>query len=291
MADYNSNIDLLPVQHHHAHIVSCMIDNNVEGPVIGVALDGTGFGTDGKIWGGEFLVADYKGFERLGHIEYLPLPGGDAAIKRPYRTAISYMVSLLGEDAVNSKLAFFDGIAIDEVELIKKQVQAGINSPSTSSTGRLFDAISALLGLRNIIDYDAQAAIELEMAAYEADDRDGNICYPFTIDMKNGINLILLKELMSAIVEDLYQGKGTSTIAARFHTTVSEMVLEMCQLISQKTGIKQVALSGGVFQNRFLQRKIISLLMSQDFTVFSHNNIPCNDGGISLGQAVVANFN
>ena len=212
-------------------------------------------------------------------------------MKRPYRTAISYLVSLLGDEVLNSKLAFLNGIATDEVELIKQQVQAGINSPLTSSTGRLFDAISALLGIRNIIDYDAQAAIELEMAAYEADDRGGNTCYPFSIDIKNGVNIIQLKELISAIVEDLYMGKGTSTISARFHTTVSEMVSEMCQLISRKTGTKRVALSGGVFQNCLLQRKAISLLCAKDFTVFTHNQVPCNDGGISLGQAVVANFN
>lgn len=290
IADRNSNIKRIPVQHHHAHIVSCMIDNSVEGPVIGVALDGTGYGIDGKIWGGEFMIADRGSFERLGHIEYLPLPGGDAAIKRPYRTAVSYLLSLLGEDVFSSKLTFLDGIATDEVELIKKQVRASINCPSTSSMGRLFDAVSALIGLRNIIEYDAQAAIDLEMVAYAVDDHGKDERYPFSVDKKNGINIILLKELISAVVDDLFQGTGKSTISAKFHSTISVMVRDMCQLISGKTGINQVALSGGVFQNRLLQRMTMSLLKTEGFSVFTHNRVPCNDGGISLGQAVVANY-
>ncbi|MGA7677650.1 MAG: carbamoyltransferase HypF [Dehalococcoidia bacterium] len=281
-----SHLKLVPVQHHHAHIVSCMVDNNVENPVIGVALDGTGYGSDGRIWGGEFLVADYKAFQRMGHLEYLPLPGGAAAIKRPYRTAVGYLLKLLGEDSISPKLAFLKQVDAVEIELIKRQIQTGLNSPLNSSLGRLFDAVSALIGVRGEIDYEGQAAVELEMIAYDA----GDDSYPYSITEHDGTNIIQLKELLSAIVKDLYQGVSKATISARFHNTVAQMICEMCQLIARKTAINQVALSGGVSQNRLLLRKVVPLLEAASFSVLTHKQVPCNDGGISLGQAVIANF-
>ncbi len=284
------HLKLVPVQHHHAHIVSCMVDNSVETPVIGVAFDGTGYGGDGRIWGGEFLVADYKGFQRMGHLEYLPLPGGAAAIKRPYRTAIGYLLNLQGEGSLNSKLAFLKQIDPVEIELIKRQIQTGLNSPLNSSMGRLFDAVSALIGVRNEIDYEGQAAVELEMAAYDDCDKVGNKSYPFSIIENEVVNIVQLKELLSTIVEDLYQGISKATISAKFHNTVAQIICQMCQLIAKKTGINQVALSGGVFQNRLLLRKVAVLLESAGFSVLTHKQVPCNDGGISLGQAVIANF-
>jgi len=326
-----SHLKLIPVQHHHAHIVSCMVDNGVESPIIGVALDGTGYGSDGRIWGGEFLVADYKGFQRMGHLEYLPLPGGVAAIKRPYRTAIGYLLKLLGdeiifgnitchsdasaschserseesgdpsplprltnektpEDSTNPGLAFLKQVDPLEIELIKRQIQAGLNSPLCSSMGRLFDAVSALIGVRGEIDYEGQAAVELEMIAYEDNDKAGTKGYPYSIVENDGVNIIQLKELLSAIVEDLYQGVSKATISARFHNTVAQIICDMCQRIAKRTGISKVALSGGVFQNRLLLKKVIPLLQSADFSVLTHKQAPCNDGGISLGQAVIANF-
>jgi hydrogenase maturation protein HypF len=285
-----SHLELVPVQHHHAHIVSCMADNKVENPVIGVALDGTGYGSDGHIWGGEFLVADYKGFHRIGHLEYLPLPGGAAAIKRPYRTAIGYVLKLLGEDYISPKLAFLKKVDAVEIELIKRQIQTGLNSPLCSSMGRLFDAVSALIDIRSEIDYEGQAAIELEMVAYDAGDEVGNDSYPYSIIEHDGTNIIHLKELLSAIVKDLYKGVSKATISARFHNTIAKMICQMCQSIANKTGINQVALSGGVFQNRLLLRKVVPLLESTGFSVLTHKQVPCNDGGISLGQAVIANF-
>ena len=285
-----SHLKLVPVQHHHAHIVACMVDNKVETPVIGVALDGTGYGSDGRIWGSEFLVADYKGFQRMGHLEYLPLPGGAAAIKRPYRTAIGYLIKLLGEDSISPKLAFLKQVDAVEIGLIKRQIQTGLNSPLASSLGRLFDAVSALLGVRGEIDYEGQAAVELEMAAYDDCDRVGNKGYPYSILEQDGVNVIQLKELLSAIIEDLYQGVSKATISARFHNTIARMICEMCQLIAKKTGINQVALSGGVFQNRLVLRKAIPLLESAGFSALTHKQVPCNDGGISLGQAAIANF-
>ncbi len=294
---------LVGVQHHHAHIASCMADNGLENPVIGVAFDGTGMGADGNIWGGEFLVADYRSFHRVGHLEYLPLPGGTAAIKRPYRTAIGYLLTLLGGnildaviagEAKQSPLTSIQQVSDVEMEVIKRQLERRINSPLTSSMGRLFDAISALLGIRGEIDYEGQAAVELEMAAHayygEEAVSDTGESYPFRIVEDEGKRILRLKELLSAVVEDLRRGVPTARISAKFHSTVAQMTGEMCRLVANETGISQVALSGGVFQNRLLLRKTVSLLESDGFQVFTHRQVPCNDGGISLGQAVIANF-
>jgi hydrogenase maturation protein HypF len=305
-----AGMKLVPVQHHHAHVASCLADNGLEGPVIGVTLDGTGMGADGKIWGGEFLVADYRNFRRVGHLEYLPLPGGDAAIKRPYRTAIGYILSLLGEDALASFVATLNQskgkqsqpaslgrVGDVEIEVIKRQIERNINSPVTSSMGRLFDAVSALLGIRGEIDYEAQAAVELEMASYSSilarSVGDGAIAsaqesYPYRIVEDKGIRIVRIKNLLSAILEDLRHGTCSATIAARFHNTVAQLIDEMCRLVTDETGITQVALSGGVFQNRLLLRRAVSLLEASGLQVLTHRQVPCNDGGVSLGQAVIA---
>jgi hydrogenase maturation protein HypF len=299
---------LVPVQHHHAHIASCLADNGLEGPVIGVAFDGTGMGADGNIWGGEFLVADYHHFRRAGHLEYLPLPGGAAAIKKPYRIAIGYIRTLLGEDALNSviasearqsHLASIGHVTEVEVEIIKRQIERRVNSPLSSSVGRLFDAISALLGIRGEIDYEGQAAVELEMVAHsyviarrasdEAISR-AKESYPYCIVEDEGIRIVRLRNLLSATIEDLHQGISQGRISVKFHNTVARMINEMCHLIADETGLSQVAISGGVFQNRLLLRKTVRLLESSGFQVFTHRQVPCNDGGISLGQAVIANF-
>jgi hydrogenase maturation protein HypF len=303
-----SGMKLVPVQHHHAHIASCLADNGLESPVIGVAFDGTGMGADGNIWGGEFLVADYRNFRRAGHLEYMPLPGGAAAIKRPSRTAIGYILTLLGENVLNtviaseakqSQLAYIGQVTQVEIEVIKRQIEKKINSPLSSSMGRLFDAISALLGIRGEIDYEGQAAVELEMAAYSSvvarrvsDEAiyDTQESYPYYIVEDQGIRIVQLRDLLSAIIEDLYQDISRGRISVKFHNTVARMINEMCHLIADETGISQVALSGGVFQNRLLLGKAVSLLESSGFQVFTHRQVPCNDGGISLGQAVIANF-
>jgi len=284
-----SGIKLIPVQHHHAHIASCLADNGLEFSVIGVAFDGTGMGADGNIWGGEFLVADYRNFRRAGHLEYLPLPGGAAAIKRPRRTAIGYILTLLGENALNENLPVMREANDMEVEVIKRQIERRINSPLSSSMGRLFDAVSALLGIRGEIDYEGQAAVELEMAAYE-EDAQAQESYPYRIVEGEGIRVVHLRDLLSAVIKDSSQGISRGRISVKFHNTVAQMINEMCHLIADETGIRQVALSGGVFQNRLLLRKAVSLLESSGFQVFTHRQVPCNDGGISLGQAVIANF-
>jgi len=303
---------LVPVQHHHAHVASCLADNGLEGPVIGVAFDGTGMGADGNIWGGEFLVADYHDSRRAGHLEYLPLPGGDAAIKKPYRTAIGYVLTLLGEEGLNDvtgspgfiRTKQSHGVPVTQVtevemEVIKRQIERKINSPLTSSMGRLFDAISALLGIRGEVDYEGQAAVELEMAAYSSVLARGvsdetvstaRESYPYRIVEDEGVRIVRLKDLLSAVIEDLQHGVSRGRVSVRFHNTVAEVTNEMCRLLADETGITRVALSGGVFQNRLLLRKTTSLLENSGLQVFTHRQVPCNDGGVSLGQAVIANF-
>ena len=303
-----SGMKLVPVQHHHAHIASCMADNGLESPVIGVAFDGTGLGGDGTLWGAQFRVTDYRDYRRAGHLEYLPLPGGAAAIKRPRRTAIGYILTLLGENALNaviasgakqSQLTSIGQVTEFEVEVIKRQIERKINSPLSSSMGRLFDAVSALLGIRGEIDYEGQAAVELEMAAYSSiiamnvSDKaipHAQERYPYRIVEDEGIRIVRLKDLLSAVIEDFHHGISKGMISLKFHNTVARMINEMCQLIADESGISQVALSGGVFQNRLLLRKTVSLLESSGLQVLTHRQVPCNDGGISLGQAVIANF-
>ncbi len=280
------NLRLVPIQHHHAHIASCMADNGLEATVIGVSFDGTGYGTDGHIWGGEFLTADYKGFTRMGHFEYLPLPGGTLAIRKPYRTAIGYMLSL-GID-LDRKLPLFKQVDDAEVDIIKSQVEKSINTPLTSSCGRLFDAVSALIGVRGVIEYEAQAAIDLETIACDEASETGD--YPFSVIEQDGVNVIKLQDTFAAIIDDLHSNLPETIIAARFHNTIARMIVELCQRISAETGIKSVALSGGVFQNRLLMRRALALLESAGFNVYTHRQVPCNDGGIALGQVVIAQF-
>jgi hydrogenase maturation protein HypF len=289
------------IQHHHAHIASCMADNKLSCPVIGVIFDGTGLGDDGQIWGGEFLIADYSSYDRIGHLEYLPLPGGDTAIKKPYRIAVAYILSLLGEDALTRYLSSKEGQQINpnEIEIIKHQIARKLNTPNSSSMGRLFDTIAALTGIRKEIDYEGQAAIELEMAAYDHH-RDKSAAhsksqfdkkYPYHLTEENGVEIIKLATLLDAIMDDLLQGIPQTEIASKFHTTIAHMTNDICLLIARKNNLNRVALSGGVFQNRLLLRKTAKLLQSNGLRVFTHKQVPCNDGGISLGQAIIANFN
>jgi len=281
-------LSLVPIQHHHAHIVSCLVENKVEGPVIGVAFDGTGYGTDGTIWGGEFLLADWRSFQRIGHLEYAPLLGGAAAIKKPYRMALSYLYTLLGESFP------LEGLPISklnpaELKITKQQLKQGVNCPLTSSAGRLFDAVSALAGVREEIDYEAQAVIELEMLAPNEVDEFEWESYPFSIVEHQAVRVIKLGELFSAIVYDVKNQISIPLISLKFHNTVAQIITGMCKLIAKETGITQVVLSGGVFQNRLLLRLATAALQKAGISVVTHHLVPCNDGGISLGQAVIAN--
>ncbi len=271
------------VQHHHAHIVACMAENGVAEPAIGVALDGTGYGTDGTIWGGEFLLARYEGFERMGHLQTVPVPGGAAAIQRPYRMAYAYLRTLLGE--VPEGLAFLASVPAEELAVMDRQMERGINAPLTSSCGRLFDAVSALLGIRGIANYEAQAAIELEMAAA------GCLgTYPYQIRERDGRLVVELGDLFAALVAAVRAGDPVPLIAGRFHNTVVAFVVDMCERLRQATGNNTVAISGGVLQNRRLFKHLGRALGEAGFKVLTHRQVPCNDGGISLGQAVIASY-
>jgi hydrogenase maturation protein HypF len=279
---------LAPVQHHHAHIVSCMVDNGVRGEVIGVALDGTGYGTDGRIWGGEFLVADYRSFRRVGHLQYVPLPGGEAAIRSPYRMAIGHLYTLLGDEELKAALPFLGEVDELELGIIKQQIYKAINAPLTSSCGRLFDAVSALLGFHGQTTYEAQAAIELEMIA-AGQEGDGE-SYPFSILEQQGDRAIQLSEIWRGILNDLRAQLSPAAIALKFHNTIAQITADVCRQGAKETGLNRVALSGGCFQNRLLLTKTVGLLHEAGFEVLTHSQVPCNDGGVSLGQATIANF-
>ncbi len=284
------------VQHHHAHIASCLADNGAEGPVIGVAFDGTGYGTDGTIWGGEFLLADLTGFERVGHLDPVPMPGGAAAVKQPWRMAAAYLDAAFpggpGTAQAGARAsAAGTGVAALAVarrneqhwDDVLKLARRGVNSPLTSSAGRLFDAVAALLGVRDTVNYEGQAAIELEQLA----DPAVTSGYGATVEEREPF-CIKGADLVAAAAEELAAGEERSRIAARFHRGVAGLVERGCILLRERHGLSTVALSGGVFQNMLLLRDCVTRLESRGFTVLVHSRVPCNDAGISLGQAVVA---
>jgi hydrogenase maturation protein HypF len=276
-------LQFVGVQHHHAHIASCMAENGLHEAVIGVAFDGTGYGDDGQIWGGEFLVADFKHFKRRAHFKYVALPGGDNAIRKPYRMALSYLNDL--PEAITKDLTLFDRIDLMELNIVKKQIENKINSPLTSSCGRFFDAVSSLLGVCDVNGYEGEAAISLEMIA--ANDFEDKYLWP--ISRGKFPVIIDHNPILCDIICDLKIGVPVTIISAKFHNAVAGMISEMCGLIRENDRLNQVALSGGVFQNIYLLKRTISLLQDDGFDVYVHNQVPCNDGGIALGQAVIAN--
>ena len=283
-ADSLAGIAKIPVQHHHAHIASCMAENHVTGKVIGVAFDGTGYGDDGQIWGGEFFVGGYERFERQAHFEYVPLPGGEIGIKEPWRMALSYLVEVYGDDKVPCNLPFLKSIDKDKIHIVTQQIKKRINAPLTSSAGRLFDAVSSLIGLCNGIEYEGQAAIRLEK--YAGLEKAG--LYPYEIIQREPGYQIRVHPMIAAIAEDVLQGKEISHISGAFHRTIAGITLDVCQLLKQKFELNEVVLSGGVFQNRLLLGLIEDNLEENGFQVITHSQVPTNDGGISLGQAAIA---
>ena len=274
--------DIAPigVQHHHAHIAACMAEHKHDGtkPVIGVAFDGTGYGEDGAIWGGEILVADYKSYERKYHLAYFPLPGGDAAIKRPARTGLAMLWSLSLD--WNEGLSLVARFPADERAVLQAQLEKKINTPLTSSMGRLFDAAAALAGGRQTVNYEGQAALEFEALADPTETGE----YSFRLDQEQ----IQAATVFEALIADVMAGVDPSKISARFHNGLASCVLAVCLSIRAETSINEVALSGGVWQNITLLRRTLSLLNREAFRVYLHREVPTNDGGLSLGQAVVA---
>jgi hydrogenase maturation protein HypF len=271
----DEDLDPVGVQHHHAHIAACLADNGESGPVIGVAFDGTGYGPDGTIWGGEFLLADLAGYERGGHLAPVPMPGGAAAIRQPWRMAAAY----LGDRA-----AAVARRHPGHWPAILSMAARGVNSPLTSSAGRLFDAAAALLGVRDAINYEGQAAVELEQLADPAELE----AYPAGLETGEGPFQARGADLLHALLDDLTSGVPAPVIAARFHHGVAALIEAGCLRLRESHGLGTVALSGGVFQNLLLLNAAVARLEAQGFRVLLHARVPCNDGGISLGQAMVA---
>jgi hydrogenase maturation protein HypF len=280
-------VELEGVQHHHAHVAACLADNREPGPVIGVAFDGLGYGPDGTIWGGELLVADLEGFRRAGHLEVVPMPGGTAAIREPWRMAAAWL------DAA------FSGRVPEHLEVVGRNLgrwepvvalaRSGTASPPTSSVGRLFDAVAAILGVRDAVNYEGQAAVELEQLADPAEPA----AYPARVAgpgaaADGGPLRLAGSDLVRAVVEDLEAGVPAPLIAARFHNGLAAATVAACHAVREATGLEAVALSGGVFQNLLLLERVVASLEGRGFRVLVHSRVPPNDGGISLGQAAVA---
>jgi hydrogenase maturation protein HypF len=274
-------VELIGVQHHHAHIASCLADNGEGGPVIGVAFDGLGYGIDGALWGGEFLIANLLDFERAGSFEAVPMPGGSAAIKQPWRMAAAYLARLFPRGVPGD----FGVVRRNrrQWDAIMQMIRAQLNSPLTSSVGRLFDAVAAILGVRDAVNYEGQAAIELEQRAAP----DETSAYDVPIEPGSPL-IVRSTEIIEAVLGDMSAAVPIGIIAARFHNTLAGLITAVCGAIRAQHGLATVALSGGVFQNEFLLRRAVCKLEKQGFRVLTHRQLPANDGGISLGQAAVA---
>jgi hydrogenase maturation protein HypF len=276
---------LVGVQHHHAHIAACMAENLIDGRVIGLALDGTGYGTDGQIWGGEALIAGYATFERAAHFAYVALPGGAAAIREPWRMAVSYLVQAFGEDFLTLDIPFVRELQRGKAELVLRMIAQRVNSPLTSSCGRLFDAVAALIGIRQEVSYEAQASIELEMLGRSSTATDG---YPLAIRRQDQCWQIDASSLFAGIVEDLRRKVCTETISRRFHNGLVETLVRLACLLREESSLNQICLSGGTFNNLLVFEHLIRELKFLRFEIFTHSEVPTGDGGLSLGQALVA---
>jgi hydrogenase maturation protein HypF len=276
------------IQHHHAHIASCMVEHGLNEKVIGISFDGTGYGTDGNLWGGEFLIADLQSFQRAGHLAYRPLPGGEKAILEPWRMALSYFYSIYGREVYNLGLPFFNHIPLGQIEVVMQMMEHKINSPLTSGMGRLFDAVYGLLGNGQRITFEGQTGIFLEsLVDPDATGRyEYNLCQ--TDSTLKGVLQVDVNEMMKQIQLDMVAHRSYRAIAAKFHNTIVSFSTEMCEKIKDKFGLEKVVLSGGCFQNAVLTERLIRDLQNSNFVVYTHHHIPPNDGGISLGQLAIA---
>ena len=296
--DYSSRSPgnrIVRVQHHHAHIVSCLADNGIDASkyqdrVIGVAFDGTGYGDDGNIWGGEFMIAGFENYERKAHLEYIPLPGGEQAIKEPWRMAAVYLHRAHGKDFLELHIEFLSQLDRKKWAVLEKMIEQKTNCPLTSSMGRLFDAVSSLVRLRDKINYEGQAAIELEQLANQVESPEFTVKnYEYQIIGVKDILIIKPEGIITGIVRDLRARTSPSMISVRFHNTIADIIVVVCKRIREETELNEVVLSGGVFQNMVLLYKAFDELCVEGFKVYVHHKVPTNDGGICLGQAVIAN--
>ncbi len=278
-------VPIIPVQHHHAHIAACMAEHGHDGPVIGVAFDGTGFGTDGRMWGGEFLLAEYGRFDRLAHLSELPLPGGEQAIHQPWRMAVACLHHAYGDRMDRLDLPFVNRVQDDLRPVVSWMIAKGINAPLTSSAGRLFDGIASLLGVRDHVQYEAQAAIELEQLAEGRAEQEP---YPFYDRGGGETSVVETREIIMGVVDDLLIHTPIPVIARRFHSTMAALIERTCLRIRRRTGLRDVALSGGCFQNVRLLTETVERLSGEGFHVLTHHKVPPNDGGLALGQIAIA---
>ncbi|RJQ74509.1 MAG: carbamoyltransferase HypF [Desulfobacteraceae bacterium] len=282
-ATARTDLPLIQVQHHHAHIAACMAENQLENRLIGLSFDGTGLGPDGTIWGGEALLADLAGYERVGHLAYVPMPGGAAAIKAPWRMGLAWLHRTFGESLWDLKLPFLKGLPPDQARIIVQMAVRRVNAPLTSSLGRLFDAVAAIIGLRGEAAFEGQAAMELETIA----DTQAQGTYPFQWSAA-AVRQADVAPMLTAIVEEIRYGTPAYIISRKFHDTLIVMWASLCVMLRGQTGIDCVALSGGCFQNVLLLEGLTDVLEREGFAVYSHQKVPTNDGGLSLGQAVIA---
>ena len=272
-------IPVVEVQHHHAHIASCMAEYGLDEKVIGVSFDGTGLGDDGNIWGGEFFICDLEGYERYTHFDYVPLPGGDKVTKEPWRTAVSYLYKYLGKEFLSLDIPFVKNLDKDKAGFVIQAIEKEINCPLSSSAGRLFDAVSALTGICTEAKFHAEAPMRLESVV----DMRINHSYPFDFG-----NTVSFGNTIFDIVEDLLYGESVSEISAKFHNTVINSVLAVVSQIRKETGLDKVVFSGGTFQNRYIMSNVETMLTLEGFKVYTQAKVPSNDAGIALGQLVIA---
>lgn len=277
------------VQHHYAHVLACMAENGLQSPVLGVAWDGTGYGLDGTVWGGEFLMIRENGFQRYAHLRSFRLPGGEKAIREPRRSALGLLYELYSEDTFDkNKLAPLHAFDRKELKIIKSMITGGVNTPVTTSAGRLFDAVASILDIRQIIRYEGQAAMELEFSLDEKEDDS----YPYRLnegsksDQKQLPIVVDWEPMIHEILSDIKVGLFVGRITARFHNTLSEMIVSVAKKVKEE----KVCLSGGCFQNRYLTERTVRRLNEEGFRPYWHQRIPPNDGGISLGQLMAASI-
>ncbi|NFH87695.1 carbamoyltransferase HypF [Clostridium botulinum] len=279
----NKNYDrIIKVQHHHAHMVSCMVEHSLFDRVIAVVFDGTGFGKDNSIWGGEFLIGDRTYFEKVGHIKKVKIQGGDKSIKEPWRCALSYLYSINYEES-----SIIKNVEEEKIKIIKKALYNNINCYTSSSMGRFFDAVTSLIGIRNMVSYDGQAPIELENII----DEPISLYYNYSINKIDNVFQIDYKDIILGIIKDLKENKDLSTISSKFHNTVIDftcnLVCKIKKTYEMKCKLDNVVLSGGVFQNNYLLKGVYRTLKDNGFKVFFNEKVPINDEGISLGQLAI----
>jgi hydrogenase maturation protein HypF len=275
-----SGVTVVPVQHHHAHVLSCMADNQLNGPALGVAWDGSGYGLDGTIWGGEFLQIDGNSSRRVAHLRTFPLPGGEGAIRNPRRTAIGLLYEIFGDDVFTAaELLPVRSCAPAELDTLCAMLRRRFRSPLCSSAGRLFDAVASVIGVCHATSFEGQAAMQLEFASTgaESDER-------YDFELRDSV--LNWEPMIRGIIADVQGQVKVETVSAKFHNTLAEMILS----VAMRTGEKRVVMSGGCFQNKYLIERSCALLVRHGFRVYTHHRIPPNDGGISLGQAVAASY-